>query len=136
METKHAGSCHCKAVRFEVVVDATNGSRCNCSICTKVGGLGANVKPDAFTLLQGEDALSGYTWGHRVATRYFCKHCGVSLFGRGHLEVLGGDFVSVNFNALDDIDPATVAVVYFDGRHDNWMGGPRRTPWPIFTPAS
>lgn len=136
MEITHAGSCHCKAVRFEVVVDATKASRCNCSICTKLGTCGANVKPAAFTLLQGEDALSGYAWGHRVATRYFCKHCGVSLFGRGHLEVLGGDFVSINFHALDDVDPAMLQIVYFDGRHDNWMAGPRSTPWPIFTPAS
>jgi len=136
METKHTGSCHCKAVRIEIVVDATRGGRCNCSICTKLAFLGANVKPAAFTLLQGEEALSEYTWGHRVSTRYFCKHCGVSVFARGHLDVLGGDFVSINFNTLDDIDPATIAVTYVDGRHDNWMAGPRPTPWPIFTTTS
>ena len=36
---RHAGSCHCGAVRFQVRVDATPGTRCNCSICTKVSFL-------------------------------------------------------------------------------------------------
>ena len=36
--------------------------------------------------------------------RYFCKHCGIHCFGRGHLEVLGGDYVSINLNTLDDVD--------------------------------
>jgi len=128
---KHAGSCHCGAVKFEVEIDATNGSRCNCTICTKLGLVGSSVKPDAFVLREGEASLAGYAWGHRVSTRYFCKHCGTSCFARGHLAELGGDFVSINLNALDDIDPSTVELVYWDGRHDNWHAGPRETPWRI-----
>ena len=34
---KHAGSCHCGTVKFEIEVDATSGMRCNCTVCTKVG---------------------------------------------------------------------------------------------------
>ena len=47
----HTGGCHCGAVRFEVELDATRGSRCNCSICNKVSQLGCIVKPDAFRLV-------------------------------------------------------------------------------------
>jgi hypothetical protein len=128
---KHAGSCHCGAVKFEVQVDATAGSRCNCTVCTKVGGLTGIVKPEAFRLLSGEQDLSYYEWGWKTAKRYFCKSCGVSCFGRGFLEQVGGDYVSVFFNALDDVDPADVKVTYWDGRHNNWEAGPRETPWPI-----
>jgi hypothetical protein len=128
---KHGGSCHCGAVRFEVEIDAGKGSRCNCSICTKLGPTGAIAKPDAFRVLAGEADLSSYAWGAKVSQRFFCKHCGVYCFGRGHLDVLGGDFVSVNLNTLDDIDPGDVKVVHWDGRHDNWQAGPRSTPWPI-----
>ena len=28
--------------------------------------------------------------------------------------------------------PNTLALVHFDGRHDNWMAGPRPAPWPVF----
>jgi hypothetical protein len=130
---KHAGGCHCGAVRFEVQVDASKGSRCNCTICTKVAWLGSIVKPDAFTLVSGAESLSAYEWGGKVSRRCFCKHCGVQCFGEGHLEMLGGDFVSVNLNSLDDVDPRDVKVVYWDGRHNNWQAGAREKPWSIAT---
>ena len=126
----HRGSCHCGAVRFEVVIDATSGSKCNCTVCTKVSQTGGIVKPDAFKLLTDESKLSTYVWGGRISTRYFCKECGISCFGRGHLEQLGGDYVSVNLNCLDDIDLRDVDLIYWDGRHNNWQGGPRKEPWP------
>jgi len=49
---------------------------------------------------------------------------------------VGGDYVSVNLNCLDDIDPSALAIVHWDGRHNNWQAGPRPTPWPISTGAS
>ncbi|HEY8073894.1 MAG TPA: GFA family protein [Labilithrix sp.] len=128
---KHTGSCHCGAVRYEVDIEGARMSRCNCTICTKTAITGGIVKPSAFTLLRGEGDLGTYEWGMKVAKRHFCKHCGIHLFGRGHLEVLGGDFVSVNVNTLDDLDPWKVDVVFWDGRHDNWQAGPRKEPWPI-----
>jgi hypothetical protein len=127
---KHAGSCHCGAVRFEVEVDARKASRCNCSVCTKTGVLGAIVKPGAFVLLAGADSVNVYEWGARISKRFFCRRCGVQCFGRGHLAEVGGDYVSVNFNCLDDVELADVEVSYWDGRHDNWQAGTRRTPWP------
>ncbi len=133
---KHAGSCHCGAVKFEVLVDATSASRCNCSICNKVGQLGAIVKPEAFTLVAGGEHLATYEWGARISKRFFCKHCGIHCFARGHLKEVGGDYVSVNFHAIDDVDPASVRVSYWDGRHDNWYGGMRAEPWPIFTASA
>lgn len=125
----HHGSCHCGAVRFEVTLDAPRGSQCNCSICTKTGMFGAIVKPAAFQLVAGEDALTAYTRAAKIGTRYFCSRCGVMMFGRGHLAQLGGDFVSVSLRALDDLDLVDVETLHWDGRHDNWQAGPRATPW-------
>jgi hypothetical protein len=133
---RHSGGCHCGAIRFEVSVDTSHGSRCNCSICNKVGQLGAIVKPEAFTLLAGTDSITEYAWGMKIGQRSFCKHCGVHCFGRGHLAQLGGDYVSVNFNALDNVDPLDVTVTHWDGRHDNWQAGPRSAPWPIVAPET
>src|SRR5262245_59764945 len=102
---KHQGSCHCGAVKFEVTADLEEGaSRCNCSVCTKIAPTGKIVKPDAFTLLSGQESLSSYVWGAKISERVFCKHCGVHCFGRGHLEQIGGDFVSINVNCLDGVD--------------------------------
>ena len=127
----HAGSCHCGAVKFEARVDTASGTSCNCTVCTKVGGIGTIVRPDAFTLLSGERNLTAYEWGGKTAKRYFCKTCGVSCFSRGYLEQLGGEYVALYLNAFDDVDPAKVKVGYWDGRHDNWQAGMRDRPWPI-----
>jgi hypothetical protein len=131
---KHVGGCHCGAVRFDVAIDASStASRCNCSICTKVAQTSSIVKPSAFALRTGDVMLGEYAWGGKTGTRYFCKQCGIHCFLRGHLAELGGDYVSVNLNCLDDVDPNSLKVVYWDGRHDNWEAGPRDTPWPIAT---
>jgi hypothetical protein len=56
----------------------------------------------------------------------------VRSFGRGHLDVLGGDFVSVNVACLD-LDEADLKelvdapVRYADGRNNNWMKPPAET---------
>jgi len=133
----HGGSCHCGAVRFQVLADLSQGaSRCNCSLCVRIAQLGILVKPEAFTLLAGAEALSFYEWGMKVAKRYFCSRCGIHCFGQGSIPELGGDFVSVNLNCLEGIDPAELKVGYWDGRHNNWEAGLRDRPWPIHRPRS
>ena len=126
----HTGSCHCKAVRFESELDVGQVTRCNCTICMKLGSTGCVVKPAAFRLTAGEDNL--HTYPNRIGARKFCKTCGVFCFGTGTLAELGGDFVSVNVNTLDDVDAWLLAPMYWDGRHDNWQAGPRKEPWPVF----
>jgi hypothetical protein len=118
-----------------VEIDTSKGGMCNCSICAKVGAIGAIVKPTAFTLLQGEGSLGTYEWGAKISKRFFCSHCGIHSFARGHLAELGGDYVSVNLNCLDDFEPTAAKVTHWDGRHNNWEAGARDKPWPIHTQA-
>jgi hypothetical protein len=129
---RYLGGCHCGAVRFAVTVDLGAGvGACNCSICTKINPRGAIVKPAAFELLAGDADVSMYEWGAKVSQRFFCKTCGVHCYGRGNLPELGGAYVSVNVNCLDDVEPSGLKVTHWDGRHDNWDAGPRDRPWPV-----
>ncbi len=127
-QTYH-GSCHCGAVTFTVDLDLAQATRCNCSICTKLGWLGALTKPAAFQRLTGEP--TAYPWRTQASRRHFCPTCGTQCYGTGNVPELGGEFVSINVRCLDGVEVDALPVIYWDGRHDNWQAGPRTTPWPI-----
>ncbi len=73
------------------------------------------VPRDRFRLLQGEDALTTYTFNTGTAKHLFCAACGIKSFyvPRSH-----PDGISVNVRCLDDgaIDGMQVSAA--DGR--NW----------------
>lgn len=134
-QTLH-GSCHCGALRFEVDADLSRGgSRCNCSVCTKLAAFGGMVKPEAFRVLCDESELGQYRFGP-VSTRYFCKKCGTHCYGRGNLPELGGEFVGFSYNTIDGLELSELPVIYWDGRHDNWQAGPSNKPFPILKRAT
>lgn len=131
MEKTYQGSCHCGTVRFEADIDLAKGSnKCNCSICTKTRNWNVIIKPSAFRLLTGEDALSDYQFGEKSSHLLFCKYCGVRSFMRGYVEVIGGDYVAVQLSALDNVEPQDLLAApihYADGLHNNWMQAPPET---------
>lgn len=130
LKTYH-GSCHCQAVRYEADIDFSQGTgKCNCSICSKSRNWSVSIKPDAFRLLSGEGEMNDYQWNSNQIHRLFCRHCGVNAYGYGHLEEVGGDFVSISVMSLDDATPDDLLsgpVTLMDGRHNNWWNPPAET---------
>lgn len=113
----YAGGCHCGAIRFKVTIceDEHTAVDCNCSICCKKGFLHLIVPADRFTLLQGEESLSTYTFNTGVARHLFCRICGIHAFYRPRSHPEGFD---VNIRCLDGNVLSRFRVEPFDG--SNW----------------
>jgi hypothetical protein len=113
---KHAGGCHCKRVRFEVMAPANiDVGDCNCSMCGKTGYLHLFARKDQFKLLSGEDALTSYQFNTKTARHLFCSHCGIKSFyvPRSH-----PDGFSVNARCLDEGTVQAMTLRKIDGK--NW----------------
>jgi len=126
----YQGGCHCGTISYEADIDLAEGTgRCNCSICAKRRFWGATVKPDAFRLLRGEEALGDYQFGSNSVHHRFCRTCGVTIYGDGYVEEIGGAFYSISLATLEDAeaDLAEAPVKYMDGRNNNWWNAPAET---------
>lgn len=114
----YQGSCHCKAVTFEVEAAAElEVDYCNCSICTKSGFLHLILPLSKFSLLSGTDSLTSYSFNTGVAKHTFCSTCGIKPF---YIPRSNPDGIDINVNCLDT-KPNSVKVTEFDGQ--NWEVG-------------
>ena len=123
--TTYDGGCHCGRVRFRVTADLDRVTECNCSMCTKKGFLHLIVPPERFELRSGRDDLTTYEFNTRVAKHHFCRHCGVHSF---YVPRSDPDKIDVNVRCLTGVDPASVTIARFDGRHWEASIGDR-PPW-------
>ena len=65
------------------------------------------VHESKFTLLRGEQSLSGYQFHTRTAKHYFCRVCGIYPF---HRKRVTPDFFGVNVFCLENFDLAGIPV--------------------------
>jgi hypothetical protein len=108
------GGCHCGKVRYRVQVEKLEATECNCSICSKKGFVHLIVPASRFTLLQGQDDLSTYTFNTGIAKHHFCRYCGIHSFYRPRSHPDGYD---VNLRCLDDDSIDRFEITSFDGKH-------------------
>ena len=123
MRQAYRASCHCGKVVAEAELDLEQPSfRCNCSICRRTRFWPAIARPEGFRLVAGEDELTRYTFGAHRNHHYFCRHCGVRVFGVGNDTPIGTMY-GINIGCLEGVSEAELArmtVTCVDGLHDRW----------------
>lgn len=119
----YRGSCHCGTVKFEADLDLTQSSyRCNCSICRRTRFWPAVATPEGFRLFSGESELTQYLFNTKKNQHYFCRVCGVRLFGIG-TETPVGVMYGVNLGCLEDVSDeelSRIPITYVDGLNDRF----------------
>ncbi|MDB4990648.1 MAG: S-(hydroxymethyl)glutathione synthase [Myxococcaceae bacterium] len=90
----HRGGCECGAVRYELKIDP-----CADDIALSASEL--LIRAREFTLLAGEDALSGHQLASFRVHHFYCEHCGVCSFERHNIEQRGAEFYAVDVRRLD-----------------------------------
>jgi hypothetical protein len=111
---KHAGSCHCGRIAFELEGEVKEVMDCNCSMCRRRGGLLAFFPREALALATPESDMATYTFNKHALKHRFCPNCGVAPFSEG-VDRSGARTVAVNVRCLPDVDLDALAVKQFDG---------------------
>ncbi|MGI2056416.1 GFA family protein [Shewanella baltica] len=102
-----SGSCHCGAVRFEIMSDFPEMTTCDCSICRRKNALMVKVHQSQFKLLEGADSLTRYQFHTCTAQHYFCNVCGIYPF---HRKRVTPDFLGINVFCLEGFEPSDIPV--------------------------
>ena len=92
------GSCHCKAVEFEIDTDLSELTTCDCSICIKKNALMIKVHETSMRLLSGKNSLTTYQFHSNTAEHYFCSVCGIYPF---HRKRVTPDYFGINVFCLE-----------------------------------
>jgi hypothetical protein len=112
------GSCHCGAVRLTLPFMPEKATRCNCSICRRLGSVWAYFEFGTVLVEGHPDQTVEYIQGDRTLRTIRCKTCGVVT----HWEPLPpqpGARHGVNLNNFDPQLLESVHIRRFDGA-DTW----------------
>ena len=130
------GKCHCGNIAFSLTWDPDpteiHVRACDCTFCTKHGGVWTSNPRGALTVkVQEPKLVSTYAFATRTADFHVCARCGIVPVVTSRID--GHLYAVVNVNAFDNVDPSLIrrAPMHFEGeetgsrlarRKRNWIG--------------
>ncbi|EJD05619.1 uncharacterized protein FOMMEDRAFT_165995 [Fomitiporia mediterranea MF3/22] len=111
------GSCNCGKFTFEFQHPSLHVKKpisCNCTFCTKTGGVNVVALESYFCLNGGPkswDDIGKFVKKNKAFTQHFCPQCGCWMFWTG----MG--LVGVNIRMFDGIEVDKLSIDHFDGRN-------------------
>ena len=107
----HKGSCHCKAIEFEIESDLDKIMQCNCSICIRKNAKMCMVSKDSIKIIKGKENLTSYKFNTMIAEHFFCKNCGIYTHHNRRSDPNGA---AINIGCIDAINPFNYEAEFID----------------------
>lgn len=112
------GSCHCGDVQLTLPAEPEVATRCNCSVCRRLGAVWVYFERGAVTIAGHPESTQAYAWGEENLRFVRCARCGCTT----HWEALPptpDSRCGVNLNLFPPALQARVRVRRRDGA-DSW----------------
>jgi hypothetical protein len=120
MSTTIESSCHCGAVRLHINDEPPAAlTSCNCSICTKYGGLFAYYSASKVTVVVAPGSTHEYVWGDKQLAFVRCSQCGCLSHWRGIDPNSTSDRMGINARLFTNVEIGKIRIRRFDGA-DTW----------------
>ena len=107
-------SCHCGAVRLQVPAAPEQVASCNCSICTKIGGLWSYYDPADISLTTLRESIDTYIWGDKSIQICRCKICGCTTHWES-IDPALTNRMGINARMMAGIDLNNIPIRMIDG---------------------
>jgi hypothetical protein len=111
----YQGSCHCRAVTFEVEIDTLKAIDCDCTYCSTKGLLLAFVPEESVRNMKGEEMLTEYLFNTKHISHLFCRICGVQSFGRAKGKE-GNTTYAINMRSLQGVALEDIEITPYSGK--------------------
>ncbi|HKA42807.1 MAG TPA: hypothetical protein VKF40_12530 [Burkholderiales bacterium] len=128
------GKCHCGNVSFSLTWEPTPAEirvrACDCSFCTKHGGVWTSNPAGALEVaVKDRSLVSKYAFGTRTAEFHICTRCGIVPVVTSRID--DHLYAVVNVNTFEGIDPSLLrrTPVSFDGEGEDSRLARRKRSW-------
>lgn len=123
------GTCHCGLLAITIAAPPAEITRCNCSICRRLGTLWAYCPADEVNVSSHPEATESYVQGDRTLRLVRCRTCGCVSHWEP-LESKPGARCGINMRNFDPALIANARLRMLDGA-DTWSSTFRDPPHDV-----
>jgi hypothetical protein len=128
------GRCHCGNISFKLTWEPEPreipARACDCSFCTKHGGVWTSCNTGSLNVTVGDPSLvSKYSFGTKTAQFHICSKCGLVPIVTSLIE--GHTYAVVSVNAFEGVAPSLLkrATASFEAEDEKARLSRRQKNW-------
>jgi hypothetical protein len=106
--------CQCGNLKLVANKKPSSITRCNCSICNRLGALWAYYGLEDVNIVPGEEPDDTFSWGEGTIIYHRCSICGCTTHYMA-IDDDGSDLVALNCRMAPGTEISNISIREFDG---------------------